>query len=308
VLPDYYKILEVPVTATSAEIKTAYRKLAKLFHPDKNLGSPAAEEKFKQIKDAYENLINPLRRKKYDTLRNRAITGSQPAPFQKKTPARKDYSFSQEEAERRKYYEKHYKTTAYSVPKEKPKKENAISSELKYILISVPLAVALLLLIIRLYEKPKEKEKKINAAEVSALSTSASPYENILGKNLFDQHSTAVIKITNVSGYDAFVFLQDDSSRIVRHHFIEDNFQLYLEKIPASQYKVYSWMGERFDPEILLFTKFKGDFETTASINLIADTIRIKENASDTFFLLLTSDKAMANDTALLKTIFKVKN
>src|ERR1700746_124173 len=135
-LPDYYQILQVPSTATSAEIKAAYRKLAKLFHPDKNSGSPAAEEKFKQIKDAYENLINPLRRKKYDALRNRAVWGSQPASFQKKSPAKKNYSFSEEEAGRRKYYEKHYKPTSYSAPKEKSKKDNAISSDLKYILIS----------------------------------------------------------------------------------------------------------------------------------------------------------------------------
>src|ERR1700752_5385962 len=119
-LPDYYKILQVPPTATSAEIKTAYRRLAKLFHPDKNSGNPAAEEKFKQIKDAYENLINPLRRRKYDDRRNHSLKTNHAAEFHKKA-ARKNYNFTEEEAKRRKYYQQHYKTTSYAAPKENKK-------------------------------------------------------------------------------------------------------------------------------------------------------------------------------------------
>ncbi len=65
---DYYKILGVNRKASQKEIKKAYRKLAVKYHPDKNQGNKDAEEKFKQISEAYEVLGDSNKRKKYDTL------------------------------------------------------------------------------------------------------------------------------------------------------------------------------------------------------------------------------------------------
>lgn len=65
---DYYKILGVEKGASEADIKKAYRKLAVKYHPDKNQGDKAAEEKFKEISEAYEVLGDPEKRKKYDQL------------------------------------------------------------------------------------------------------------------------------------------------------------------------------------------------------------------------------------------------
>ncbi len=65
---DYYKILGVEKKATEAEIKAAYRKLAKQYHPDKNPGDKKAEEKFKEINEAYEVLSDAAKRAKYDEL------------------------------------------------------------------------------------------------------------------------------------------------------------------------------------------------------------------------------------------------
>ncbi len=65
---DYYKILGVAKTATADDIKKAYRKLAVKYHPDKNQGDKAAEEKFKEIGEAHEVLEDPEKRKKYDEL------------------------------------------------------------------------------------------------------------------------------------------------------------------------------------------------------------------------------------------------
>lgn len=67
---DYYSILGVSQTATDAEIKKAYRKLAVQFHPDKNPGDKSAEERFKQIADAYSILGDPEKRKKHDAPKN----------------------------------------------------------------------------------------------------------------------------------------------------------------------------------------------------------------------------------------------
>jgi curved DNA-binding protein len=65
---DYYEILGVPRTASEAEIKKAFRKLAREHHPDVAKNKKQAEEKFKEINEAYEVLGDPAKRKKYDQL------------------------------------------------------------------------------------------------------------------------------------------------------------------------------------------------------------------------------------------------
>jgi curved DNA-binding protein len=65
---DYYQILGIDNKASQEEIKKAYRKLAKKYHPDKNPGNKEAENKFKQINEANEVLCDPEKRKKYDQL------------------------------------------------------------------------------------------------------------------------------------------------------------------------------------------------------------------------------------------------
>ncbi|HYJ77949.1 MAG TPA: molecular chaperone DnaJ [Actinomycetes bacterium] len=67
---DFYKTLGVPKDATADDIKKAYRKLARKFHPDANKGDEAAEEKFKEISEAYDVLSDTKRRTEYDEARS----------------------------------------------------------------------------------------------------------------------------------------------------------------------------------------------------------------------------------------------
>ncbi|SDL56819.1 molecular chaperone DnaJ [Nonomuraea jiangxiensis] len=78
---DYYAVLGVPKTATADEIKKAYRKLARQYHPDTNQGDPSKETKFKEVSEAYDVLSDIKRRKEYDearTLFGSGVGGQRP--------------------------------------------------------------------------------------------------------------------------------------------------------------------------------------------------------------------------------------
>src|SRR5438045_9382913 len=65
---DYYEVLGVSRTATDQELKSAYRALAQRYHPDKNQNDASAEEKFKELGEAYGVLADPDQRKRYDSF------------------------------------------------------------------------------------------------------------------------------------------------------------------------------------------------------------------------------------------------
>jgi len=86
---DYYKVLGVDKTATEKDIKSAFRRLAQVHHPDKNPGDSKAEDKFKEINEAYEVLGDPAKRAKYDQL------GASYSQWQRSGQGASGFDFSQ---------------------------------------------------------------------------------------------------------------------------------------------------------------------------------------------------------------------
>jgi len=86
-MKDYYQILGVSPDASPEEIKRAYRRLALRYHPDRNPGDKGAEEKFKEISEAYSVLIDPDKRARYDAARRLGF----------ESPRAHGFTYSQEE-------------------------------------------------------------------------------------------------------------------------------------------------------------------------------------------------------------------
>src|SRR5436190_10975992 len=75
-MADYYVVLGVERTSSDDDIKKAYRKLAMTYHPDRNNGSKEAEERFKEITEAYDVLRDPQKRAAYDRYGEAGLRGS----------------------------------------------------------------------------------------------------------------------------------------------------------------------------------------------------------------------------------------
>lgn len=157
-MADYYTILGVTKTASDSEIKGAFRKLAKIYHPDKNPNNPNASSVFQQILKAYNTLINPHARRRYDD--SHFGTGVHTtAQYQPNSKTQKKWTFTDEDLKRREYYKNYYKHAEKTSTKTQPK---PTYSDYKYILFATPLAVGLLMLVVSMFTKePTTTQPKI---------------------------------------------------------------------------------------------------------------------------------------------------
>lgn len=165
-MKDHYSVLGLEKHATTLEIKTAFRKLAKIYHPDKNPNDPNAKNKFEIILKAYNTLVNTHSRARYDRLKtdfNATKTSS--GHSNKKT-----WTFTEEDLKQRQYYKNHYQTR-----KNKTVVVASDYSDYKYIMFATPLAVGLFMVIISMFStndtQPKNKTKIKNDSIINTNST-----------------------------------------------------------------------------------------------------------------------------------------
>lgn len=241
-MTNYYDILGVKATATSSEIKTAFRILAKLYHPDLN---PTGQEEFKKILRAYETLINPGRKSSYD-LKLKYHQTSAHANQHSKT---KHWSFDEKELKRRQYYNEHIKKYE-KVKKTKQEHANLKKNynEYKYILYATPIAVLLFLLVIN-FATPSHKTlpEKNTEGKNSELKMGDEPYRDYFGAGRHTIENGKTLSIKNNSASDIIVCLFSQNS-FVRSCFIKDNFYAQIPQLPVTPVEIRYQAGANWDP------------------------------------------------------------
>jgi curved DNA-binding protein CbpA len=162
---NYYILLGINNAASLIEIKAAYRVLAKKYHPDKNSGNQAAEEKFKEVQEAYAVLSNPVKRKKYDLSFS---TGGQAyTQAANKTHytayTGNAYQYAQQQAQYRKRQKKQATQTTNSDSEDRPQKNE--TKERYQILVSVGIALILLYFIVTFSSEKRNARHSENTKE-----------------------------------------------------------------------------------------------------------------------------------------------
>jgi hypothetical protein len=317
-MSDYYSILGLTKSANSAEIKAAYRKLVKIYHPDKNPNSYEAVEKFRQIQEAYETLMDPILRSKYDgkgSYNQYFSQASQQTKQQTASGRGKKYSFTEEDLKRRQYYKEHYKKQYDASKKVNVAEEKKKYNETRYILFSIPLAIALLFFIINIYERSDKKQNKKDVKgsviqkdttfstskdKIEKITTSAEPYKYYFGQNLIDRNSNQVVQLNNYSGADAVVCIVDSlSNKVIRHYFIENSFNLYFEYLPAGKYYLRNYLGENFNTEVKIKgTEISGAFENEKQFQSFKEKIfeiNLQKNDTISFDVIYFDNKQDEN-------------
>lgn len=241
---NFYRILGVNDFASHEEIRAAYRRLAKQYHPDKNFGNKHSEELFKEIQAAYAVLSNPSKRKRYDLrLKYGSVTPHRP---------------------RRQHPREEQRTQRPHVRK-RPPPQPRDNSERTYIGISFLAAVGLLYFMILFSEEehhPKIKgqikgtetvEARLPALEeVLAVKNDGKgklqflPTDTLLCRNISDSSSGNTIRFINSFSFAAVVCLVQKAPphRMVRNHFFDYGDDGEVGAVPKGEYYLKVFYGK----------------------------------------------------------------
>ncbi|MDP1801896.1 MAG: J domain-containing protein [Bacteroidota bacterium] len=232
-MANYYEILGLHSGASFAEIKSAFRRLAKVYHPDKN---PTGKEHFAKILKAYETLSDPKLKSMYDYRLDYNLTITE--TYASKSNKTKTWSFDEKELKRRKYYDEHIKKYAKTKETYKQATEGKKHyNEFKYILFATPIAVGLFLLILNLASpantalKKHIREKEIEGPKTTSLRMGDAPYSNYFGRNKFDTTANFDLIVKNNTGKELIVCLFT-KKRFIRSCYIEKGFYAQINELP----------------------------------------------------------------------------
>jgi len=265
---NYYILLGVHATASFDELKIAYRKLAKKYHPDKNPDNKKAEEYFKEIQEAYTILSNPEKRKKYDLKISFGDGYSQKKQYTQNAGTSYQYSQPKSQSQQQNYTthktqaHKKNKTEGYQIP------------------VSVGIALILLYFIISYSADNKTKKVKtssfelenvvnktqINKAEKNVtpmINNFDSPYSNFFGEEIANEESKNNITIHNSNVSEAVICLVENKKpmRTIRNQYMNMGNSFKMNNIPDGEYFLKVYYGTNWDTsKTFLNNKVKGGF------------------------------------------------
>lgn len=314
---NYYVILGVKNTAGSDEIKTAYRTLAKKYHPDKNHGNKSAEEYFKEIQQAYAILSNVEKRKKYDLK----FSYTHSYAKQKSAPAPKHDQYQQQQTKQR---------TASNKDQYVPK--NFDYTESWQILVSVGLALLLLYFIISYNTSTETPQQQIAVESAqpgaplikekeSEVMISESPYSIFFGDEVYDPGSKNNIVINNSNESEAIVCLvqNENPNKTIRNQYLERGTTFKLNHIPDGNYFLKVYFGNKWDMKKTFLTRtlsgrIKGGFSNEKGfikLNSGKNVLKFKQEmlgntvSFGTFDITLNPDQADQSEKISAEEFFQ---
>jgi curved DNA-binding protein CbpA len=248
---DFYRILGIPDNATMADIKAAYRRLAKLYHPDLNPGSRHSEEKFKEILDAYTILSDEELRAQYDRKRKIGYT-SEPfhtaAPEKKRDPGRKEYPPEYIEMMRQRNRSRIVK----QINRRKKILRGMIITFAVYLVgtavfeawISKQREEEAAAIIQRLNEK-RRTDSVHNAHDV--IQNLDSPYDSVFGPARSTWLSPNQLVVINPFSDAVICLMRTDTPHVtIRNEFIHARQTFVMRELPNGTYQVKVYTGEEW--------------------------------------------------------------
>lgn len=291
---NYYIILGIKKTASLEEIKTAFRELAKKYHPDKNPGNKAAEDYFKEVQEAYMVLSNPEKKKSYDLKMMYGSSTSQARTTPHGRYTGNAYQYAQQQAQAKNNFQFNNLKTK---PKHKPE-------ERYQVLVSVGIALLLLYFVISYnVSKDKKAEKKAlpiteemsnqiekllkskqqeNQVSEPMINNFDSPYTKYFGPEVYLEGSKNNIQISNSNYSEAVVCLVENKKpyKTIRNQYINVGGTFKMNEIPNGDYFIKVFYGNNWDTAItFLQNKFRGGFkEQIAFIKILNGNNAFKMN------------------------------
>lgn len=272
-MADYYSILGLTKTATDIEIKAAFRRLAKIYHPDKN-PDPNAKLLFEQILKAYDILINPHTRRRYDNNISFSSTSQKTttaSSANRRTRGQKEWSTDEEDLKRREYYKQHYHHVKNKAATHQQPTKSAYS-DYKYVLFATPIAVGLLMIIISLFSSEPKTETVLVKDNPIVIDTTAKPIELNNGDKPYSGffggiktfNTPHILQINNASTYDAVVVVFDKKTNdYLQHAYLKNSYTVEFSKLPSTGVYWKCMLGKDWNPDkLFLNDKISGGFDS----------------------------------------------
>lgn len=250
-MSSFYQILGISEDASQLEVKLAYRKLAKRYHPDVNAGAKGAEEQFKGIVEAYSTLSDFTARKDYDAkLMGKQSTTTKPTFYSSEqgSPRRKEYSEEDLDRARLRYKAKLFSNMA------RRKKiwagmvitffifmgasagfENWIRNERERDALNLTLKI----------DSVNKQNENVAAARIENME---SPYDDIFGEGQLENNSLNHFVIINEMTDIVICAVQNKSPfKTIRNEYLKANAGFFMRQLPDGFYHIKFYTGKKWN-------------------------------------------------------------